>query len=147
MKSKLIFCFAFFALMLSYNTSLRAQAAFNDTLFIFNQPLELASGGKFILGDGGLGFRLQPQSVMKVVTVSYSKKVAIPRTAKVSDKPIVLKNQNGCFEFSCGDGCDSCKLVWHDRNGDGKVQPRRELRCVNAKGKVSKISVQKVLCQ
>lgn len=147
MKSNIIFCFAFFAMMLSLSSSLKAQNRLRDTLQFFQQPLELESGGKFILGDSGFGYKLQPQSLMKTAAVSYSKKLAIPSATRVSNKPIILKNEKGCFEFRCGDGCESCKIVWYDRNGDGKVQPRKELRCINVKGKVGKISVAKVRCQ
>lgn len=133
-------------LMVSSSLSAQSQVAWNDTMMVFKTPLELASGGKFLLGENG-PFQLQPQSGMRAVSASFAQTASIPRAAKTSTGPVILKNQNGCFAFSCDKSCQSCRLVWYDRNGDGKVQPRRELRCVNAKGKVGRVSVSKVTCQ
>ncbi|MEL6651656.1 MAG: hypothetical protein AAFQ87_12720 [Bacteroidota bacterium] len=137
-------------ILLMIGSSLSAQsqtAVWNDTMMVFKTPLELASGGKFLLGDQGAGFQFLKLNAMKAAPSSFVTAASLPRKVKISTGPVILKNQNGCFAFSCDKSCQSCRLVWYDRNGDGKVQPRKELRCVNAKGKVGRVSVSKVPCQ
>lgn len=48
-------------------------------------------------------------------------------------QPLVVKHpKNGnCYALKCASqsGCSECSLLWKDRNGDGKINPRKELRC------------------
>ena len=150
MKTKLFLSAAFLTLMMCFSLQSYAQAAkdWNDTMLVFNQPLEFLTGeelSKQILGSNGLQFK--PGATLNTISVSKAKKLILPRAVKTSSRPIVLRHNGTCYQFSCDPACGTCQLVWLDRNGDGKVQPRRELRCVNAKGKVGKVSVQKVRCQ
>lgn len=45
--------------------------------------------------------------------------------------PLYLKRNGKCFKIQCypTKECKDCAMLWKDRNGDGKVQPRKELRC------------------
>ena len=43
--------------------------------------------------------------------------------------PITVKVSNSCVTFKCETGC-RCIMAWRDKNKDGKIQPRTELRCV-----------------
>jgi hypothetical protein len=48
-------------------------------------------------------------------------------------QPLVLKHpKNGkCYAFRCAkpEGCENCGLFWKDLNGDGQINPKKELRC------------------
>ncbi|MCB0628813.1 MAG: hypothetical protein R2824_28760 [Saprospiraceae bacterium] len=58
-----------------------------------------------------------------------------PATAQpvLIPQPLVLKHpKNGkCYAFRCAKpvGCENCGLYWKDRNGDGQINPKQELRC------------------
>lgn len=147
MKTKLFLSTALFALMMCFSLQSHAQGTkvFNDTMLVFNSPLVFAQGGKLI--GAGIGLQFKAGATLSLISASQAKKLVLPRAVRTSSRPIVLRHNGTCYQFSCDEACGSCKLVWWDRNGDGKVQPRRELRCVNAKGKAGKVSVQKIRCQ
>jgi len=149
MKTKLFFSSALFALMMCFCIQSQAQTAkiFNDTLLVFKTPLEFTSGANIIgAGIGGVGLEFKAGSGLSTISLAKAKKLVLPRTVRTSTKPIVLRHEGTCYMFSCDPACGSCQLVWWDRNGDGKVQPRRELRCVNAKGEAGKVSLKKTRC-
>lgn len=45
--------------------------------------------------------------------------------------PIKLKRNGKCYVIRCQEapGCDKCTLFWKDENGNGKINPKKELRC------------------
>ncbi len=58
-------------------------------------------------------------------------KLKIAKSAKKFDGPIIVKKKGVCVKISCSqEDCDSCTLLWSDRNKDGNVNPKSELRCV-----------------
>lgn len=55
----------------------------------------------------------------------------VPKSIKEIKGPLRLKKDNNCYAITCGKtDCNNCRLLWQDRNKDGKVQPKKELRCV-----------------
>ncbi len=60
-----------------------------------------------------------------------TKKIGVPPAVKKIDKPIILQRGGNCYKVGPSkNNCESCHLLWYDTNGDGKIQPKRELRCV-----------------
>ncbi|MEL7533228.1 MAG: hypothetical protein AAFN10_18090 [Bacteroidota bacterium] len=147
MKTKWFFSTALLALMMCFSIQTFAQSgkALVDTMMVFNEPLKFTTGQNLI--GAGIGLQFKAGSGLKSISAPLAKKLVLPRAVRTSKTPIVLRHNGNCFMFSCDPVCESCQLVWWDRNGDGEVQPRRELRCVNAKGKAGKISVKKVPCK
>ena len=133
--------------------SLESQAqisAFNDTM-MHNSPKseyfildgeKINITGSFLLPNGTL-------KAFKPISISVAKTMNIPRPTKVSDQPVVLKYKGNCYKFGCqkGEGCSDCKLAWYDRNGDGKVQPRKELRCICSTGDKCRVRVKRIECR
>lgn len=58
---------------------------------------------------------------------------AAARQPVVIDQPLILHNPKNdkCYAFRCrpAAGCEDCVLLWKDQNGDGRIQPKKELRC------------------
>jgi len=132
------------------STEVHAQKAFNDTMLVFNQKTDFLMDGIEERGFLMKGFILpaKTKSSFRKVPISLAKKIKIPRATRVSRGPITIKHNGACYTFGCekGSGCTDCKLYWYDRNGDGKVQPRRELRCFCAPKKMCKVRVKKSKC-
>lgn len=82
---------------------------------------------------------LLPASVKKSaqpISASMSKTLMLPRSVKRLPSPITLKRDGKCYKIGCDTrSCSDCQLFWYDRNKDGKVQPKRELRCYCVKAK------------
>lgn len=150
MKLNTIFIGILAALFMSLGTQVFAQKVFNDTMLVFNQKAGFEMEGVAEKGILMKGFSLQPQSrnSMRKIAAPVAKKIKIPRATRVSKGPITIKHNGACYTFGCQKGgtCTDCKLYWYDRNGDGKVQPRRELRCFCSPGKMCKIRVKKSKC-
>ena len=67
----------------------------------------------------------------KPVDKKFRKKMKIAKGAKKFDGPIVIKKKGVCVKVTCSQkDCDSCTLLWSDRNNDGNINPKKELRCV-----------------
>ncbi|PHN03724.1 hypothetical protein [Flavilitoribacter nigricans] len=94
-----------------------------------------------------------------VIDVNFTADLpAIPIPASAADglteipQPLVLQHPtNGqCYAFRCAAGteCPDCKLYWKDRNGDGRINPRRELRCRCGENPEAKcrIKVRQIAC-
>ncbi|MEM6802776.1 MAG: hypothetical protein AAF696_15310 [Bacteroidota bacterium] len=93
-------------------------------------------------GPSGTG-----KNIFVHISAATIKKMQLPKGVKVSKGPVTLKRNGMCYTFACDkNNCSDCKLYWKDRNGDGKVQPRRELRCFCAPKKPCKIRVRKSKC-
>ena len=79
------------------------------------------------------------------------RKMASRRIVKLKT-PLILKRGDVCVKIGCkaapgGDCKTDCHLLWKDRNKDGKIQPRKELRCVcKNKGKCG-IVARKTKCK
>jgi len=98
---------------------------------------------------GPLDFAMPGGTTMVFVHISALKKMAIPtslsKSIKTADGPIVLRKNGKCYQFACEGR--ACKLFWWDRNGDGKVQPKRELRCGDKGRESCGIRVKEVPCR
>lgn len=108
--------------------------------------------------------QLQAQTELSVESQELSIDFPIDPIHKINPKaatanpvlipqPLVLKHpKNGnCYAFRCArpEGCEACGLYWKDLNGDGQINPKKELRC-RCKAdpqKQCKIRVRKVACK
>jgi hypothetical protein len=61
-----------------------------------------------------------------------NQQITLPPKVKELKSPISLRKGNQCLEVYCArtSSCSDCTMLWYDRNGDCKIQPRQELRCV-----------------
>lgn len=78
--------------------------------------------------------------------VTYARKLKLPKTSQVSNGPIYISNTLKCYKVNGPKGKQGT-IVWWDRNGDLKIQPLRELRCVSPNGKATKVYVEEVSCK
>lgn len=80
--------------------------------------------------------------------LSKGKGIALPNVKKL-DGPIVLRRNGNCYKLGCPKkDCSNCALYWWDKNQDGKVQPKKELRCgCSDSEKACKMRVKKVECK
>ena len=151
MKLKTIVIAAFSLLLMLISTHSYGQI--QDTIMFNSSPrFELGDQVKMpqsqlnqaftFAGAPGTG-----KSVFVHISAAMAKKMQAPKGVKVSKGPVTLKRNGKCYTFGCDKSqCSDCKLYWKDRNGDGKVQPRRELRCFCAPKKPCKIRVRKSKC-
>lgn len=147
MKLKLVSTAILFAFFLGLNHQTQAQII--DSLPWFKAEARLIGEINFIKSNTTF---IIPGSLAKSlvsVSPSYAKKVQIPRTVRTSSRPITLKYNGNCYQFGCqkGQKCLNCQLHWYDKNRDGKVQPRQELRCGCDKGEQCRIRVRRVECR
>lgn len=148
MKFKLLLAFSMCAFFFLSSNQMQAQKVFNDTIFVFNERLD-------IVFDNAKGFNIgMPPTLMKAmspapkqISLDMAKKMKLPRATKTFSGPIVVKQNGNCYKVGCAKECTDCKLAWYDRNGDRKIQPRKELRCICKTGKQCKIRVGKADCK
>lgn len=149
MKAKLILLLSAFFFLAAFNG--HAQAEVQDPLF--NAKAEFTGEtGKFLDASEGLTLDKSSTKTLLKMSPAEAKKLKLPAPTKVGSGPIVLKFGNRCYKFACGKSrsgeCDNCRMVWWDRNKDGKVQPRRELRCFCPKTRERcRIGVRVVKCK
>ena len=142
-----------FSLLVFFSLSFTSShAQIVDTLPFFKVP------GKFLdskIIDWNSTYILQkasPQAsiVKKSTSIPVGRSVVkLPRSIKELNTPLKLKGRNGCYLISCqaSQNCRDCRLLWKDINRDGKVQPRRELRCVcTSSGGDCRIRAKKIPC-
>lgn len=69
---------------------------------------------------------------MPLISSLETKSKATAKNRPVRIKGALKLEHNGnCYQIGCAKAnCNKCGLFWWDRNKDGKVQPRKELRCV-----------------
>lgn len=126
----------FFAAIFSFVFNNHAQAQIIDSFPWFKAP------GNFLtpkILDLKAVYTLQSprQSVKKSSSLAIAgKKVALPQNIQELNGPITLKRGGNCYELYCArtKSCGDCALIWKDVNGDKKIQPQRELRCVCKSG-------------
>ncbi len=128
---RLVLCAIFFSLSLS-----QTQAQIIDSLPYFKDighlwevmdarlaPALLELDNRSQLLSKSFQMRSRLSSKVKIKSKQYPVRV---------DAPLTLEHDGKCFQIACAKekNCSTCGLMWWDRNGDGKVQPKRELRCV-----------------
>jgi hypothetical protein len=148
MKSKLFLTACFAAFLLSLSLQSQAQDIFDDKLYL-TQSGFYESGDVIPIANESLGL-FPSRSILIPITLAEAQRLDLPRAVKTSTRPVVLQYQGNCYQFECDPaaGCDGkCKLVWLDRNEDGKVQAHRELRCVCKPGKICKVKITKANCR
>ena len=142
MKTNLMIFVGMLALL--FTTSLQAQSP-------FEQKAEFVGEATSVLSEAKGGFQLGDKSgSLRNLGEAEGKKLNLPANVKVSNRPVILRHKGNCYQFACGkspEGCDNCRLFWKDKNGDSKVQPRRELRCFCKGKKRCRIRVRKLRCQ
>lgn len=123
---------SFFAFVLCLGTTFSAQAQIIDSLPWFKAP------GNFLnpkILDINASYTLMGQrSAIKAgrnLTIA-GKTSQLPATIKELNTPLILKRGAQCLEVYCARtaDCTNCTMLWNDLNGDRRIQPRRELRCV-----------------
>lgn len=79
----------------------------------------------------------------------FREKMKIAKDAKKFDGPIIITRKGVCVKIACSQkDCDSCTLLWSDRNKDGNINPKKELRCVCKKTrKLCEIQGKKIRCR
>ncbi|MFK7923948.1 MAG: hypothetical protein AB8H47_18460 [Bacteroidia bacterium] len=80
------------------------------------------------------------------IEVSYARKLQVPSSSQASNGPIYLSNRLKCYKVSGPKGKQGT-IVWWDRNGDLKIQPLLELRCVGPNDAAAKVYVEEVSCK
>jgi len=121
-----------FSLALCMGTSFSAQAQIIDSLPWFKAP------GKFMTPkvlDINATYSLvgQRAAIKSNRNLRVAGKIIpLPKTIRELKSPLILKRGDQCLEVYCAQtkDCSSCSMLWTDLNGDRKIQPRRELRCV-----------------
>lgn len=130
----------------------QAQAQIIDSLPYFKMELLVFGDDDRIFG-GTFEMPKSMKSSMKTISFSMDnmKKEGTSRpVVRTSDRPIILKRNGDCYKIGCvkDKNCTACTLYWWDRNGDGKVQPRKEIRCGCSDGKTScRVRIEKVPCK
>lgn len=142
------FFLSLFSLSLVFS-NFQADAQVDDTLIYFKAPLasDMYSAPREVADlRGDFAITLDNGIKFKPIQPTYAKKVTLPISSKISTSGITLKRNGKCYRFTCANP-KLCSLVWFDKNRDGKVQPRRELRCVDRNGKQCQMVVKLVQCK
>ncbi|MEL6732112.1 MAG: hypothetical protein AAFP83_13365 [Bacteroidota bacterium] len=108
--------------------SLESQAQIRDSLIFFKAPADIIVTGPDLKLSNS--FALPDMRAAQAITKSQAKSLKLPNAVKRLPKVVRLKYGKTCVEMTCDDNCKNCRMYWWDRNNDGKVQPRRELRCI-----------------
>lgn len=150
MKSHILFSLVFVAFMLSFSGVLKAQK--NDSPIFSEKITDIEAQDKVLPILSNTSFVLLDKSMMKRIPATFAKRYSLPTDARMATKAMVLKafvdkTNTHCIRFSCVSNCESCYLVWSDRNGDGKIQPIAELRCMNKAGRQSGLKATRVDCK
>ncbi|MEO0895908.1 MAG: hypothetical protein AAFY71_05890 [Bacteroidota bacterium] len=131
-------------------TAGKLMAQVDDTLPPwFKNPIEIMTSEKLFARD--ILFSIAPQSKAQIKSASPQilKKYKLPKGVRRVPTPFVLQYKGNCYQLGCmkGKGCDDCAMFWLDKNRDGKVQPRKEIRCICKQGKPCKVRARKVPCK
>ncbi|MEL6252105.1 MAG: hypothetical protein AAFR87_08850 [Bacteroidota bacterium] len=134
--------------------TIQTQAQVRDSLILFKAEPSFLMGDRVQLPQSQLnqpflfsGASGAGKSIFVHISAVTIKNMALPAKTRVSKGPVTLKRNGVCYTFACDkSNCSDCKLYWNDRNGDGKVQPRRELRCFCSSKKLCKIRVRRSKC-
>ena len=140
----------FFAAIFSFVFSHQTQAQVDDTLPPwFRNPGQILTP-KII--DWNATYLLQNQKQVisrSAIAKVGGKSVKLPNNIKELTGPITLKRGSNCYEVYCARNstCSDCTFLWKDFKRDGKVQPKRELRCTcNSSGADCGIKARKIDC-
>ena len=143
----LLLCLLFFGL-----TQVEAQrGSKGDDQFFSNSKYQDGTD-LFITNDMDVSksFSVPVSSKKKVLKPSASviKVLGLAPATKVLNTPMRVKSGNDCYEIRCSaNACQGCKMLWKDINKDGKIQPKKEVRCVCVQTKeLCKIEGKKVRC-
>lgn len=116
------------------------------------QAQDIFSQAADITGDVALDdiYEIPASSSSSVVALpaATAKLFGLPASVKKINGPIIIKRGNVCAKIGCKtDNCKDCVLLWKDINTDGKIQPRKELRCACPQSKAQcKLAANKVPC-
>lgn len=92
-----------------------------DLLFADNSELDILKSYKINLQQGGIKQNSSRLKNFYVIT-----------------KPVVINHEEQYFKIGVAQGtnCKNCRTFWWDKNGDGLIQPKVELRCGSSTTKV-----------
>ncbi len=150
MKAKSWYAILVLCLMCLMGGQAQAQTTkiFNDTMIWFKNPVRIIGNDPVFKGDAVFDLSPQVRRSAKPVSASMSKSLNIPSKAKRLPSPITVKRKGKCYKIGCDKrGCSSCQLFWLDKNGDNKVQPRKELRCICKENRACELRGKQVDCQ
>lgn len=82
---------------------------------------------------------------MSTLATESAKKLKLPREVKASERPIILRHEDVCYQI--GGEQKGSQIIWWDRNGDGKVQLKAELRGMSKSGKAAAVWIDKIPCK
>lgn len=122
----------FASITLSLVFAFSANAQIIDSFPWFKAPGSIMTP-KILDGKGTYTIPNPRMAVAKTQSIQVaSQTISLPSSIKVLNAPLTLKNGDQCIEVYCAQTkeCSDCVMLWKDINGDKKIQPRRELRCV-----------------
>ena len=105
--------------------------------------------------DWNSTYAVDKSFVMAAPAMSNKKKLAAPSKGLIQVKklktPFKIRSGRNCYAITCvaSKECKECNLYWKDLNGDKKVQPRKELRCLceSSKRARCRMTAKKVPCK
>lgn len=151
MKSYILMSLACLAVMLGFTDPLLAQKQLQDSLRVFEEPLQLESGGRDLIGYSKEQFELLKPSNAQRISSAEAKALNLPRNTRRVSTTILRshKHQHSgmCWQISCSSKCSRCFMIWLDRDGDGKVKPTSELRCVDLQGNTVPLRIKRIQCE
>ncbi len=127
----------------------KSNAQIIDSLPYFKLPVPELVGK--IDWNLDLNFSKKARKSLAPPSNQMKKKIDFPvdsKTYQIKRKVTVNTPMGVCYEISPGnEDCKQCFLFWNDKNGDKKLQPREELRCIcfNCEEPCS-VKGKKVLC-
>lgn len=127
-----------------------SSAQIRDSLFWFKAPSASDFSGDVSSFKGAFALTDMRTANLKSISAPQAAQLQMPRKVKRIPNNIVLRKGNLCYRVGCatGNGCSNCNMYWWDRNGDRKIQPRKELRCVCSDGKKKcKVRAQAIKCK
>ncbi len=101
----------------------------------------LTFGTMFLLAFFAPTLQAQPGSSTPLLDLAYEAMSSFADEFKEKAKnsqvllsaQLILKHPTTgkCYEVWCGGGvrCEECAMYWRDKNGDGKINPIKELKC------------------
>lgn len=139
------------AILFGFSSTSYAQKQLQDSLRVFEEPLQLESGGKDLIGYSEQTFEFLKPSDAKRLSIAEAQKLGVPsnthRVVPTIMRTYKHQNYGMCWRFTCGANCSRCFILWFDLNGDGKVTPSYELRCINLKGESEPMYVRRIECE
>lgn len=109
-------------------SQIQAQQAVQIEMTPYDLFIEPEGGGN-VVGQFNVPAAVLTGSLDVVSRMSSNVKTQAKQKPMRISSPLVVKRAGKCYQLGCANNCGRCTMVWWDRNGDGKVQAKKELRC------------------